>query len=50
MKEARTAFEALLISKGKEVPEWDGSRYKSHNVQMYWRWFVLGWQMRGMNK
>jgi len=48
MNEARQAFEALLVSKGKEVPTWDGKRYATNNVQSYWRWFLMGWQMRGV--
>ena len=50
MNEARQAFEALLVSKGKPVPMWDGSKYKTANVQSYWRWFLMGWQMRGAAK
>lgn len=50
MNEARQAFEALLVSKGKIVPHWDGAKYKTNNVQSYWRWFLMGWQMRGVAK
>lgn len=50
MNEAREAFEALLVSKGKSVPEWDGSKYKPINIQTYWRWFLMGWQLRGVSK
>jgi hypothetical protein len=46
--EARKAFEALLASKGKPVPKWDGKRYTSVNVQTYWRWFLMGWELRGI--
>ena len=50
MNEARQAFEALLVSKGKAIPEWDGKKYKTVNTQGYWRWFLLGWQMKGLTK
>lgn len=50
MNEAREAFEALLVSKGKAAPEWDGSKYKAINIQTYWRWFLMGWQLRGVAK
>lgn len=46
MNEARQAFEALLLSKGKSDLGWDGSKYKTKNVQVYWRWFLLGWTMK----
>ena len=49
MNEARQAFETLLVSKGKPVPEWDGKKYVTVNVQSYWRWFLLGWHMKRMN-
>lgn len=48
MEQARKAFEALLVSKGRPIPEWDGSKYQTTNVQGYWRWFLLGWQMKGI--
>lgn len=50
MNEARQAFEALLVSKGKKIPPWDGAKYKTANIQGYWRWFLMGWQMRGVAK
>ena len=50
MNEARQAFEALLVSKRKKIPSWDGAKYKTTNVQSYWRWFLLGWQMKGIAK
>ena len=49
MNEARQAFEALLVSKGKKIPAWDGAKYKTPNVQSYWRWFLLGWQMNNIS-
>lgn len=50
MNEAREAFETLLVSKGKPVPQWRDGKYESANVQTYWRWFVMGWQLRGLSK
>lgn len=50
MDEARRAFEGLLVSKGKRVPLWDGSRYATNNVQGYWRWFLLGWKLKELSK
>lgn len=43
MDEARKSFEAVLASKGKEIPAWDGLKYDNINIQTYWRWFLLGW-------
>ena len=48
--DARKAFEALLVSKGKKPTKWDGSKYPNKNTQTYWRWFLLGWELRGMSK
>lgn len=47
MVDARRKFEAILASKGRPVPDWDGKRYMSENVQKYWRWFYLGWTCKG---
>ena len=47
MNEAREKFEAMLVAKGKGKPEWDGQKYDNMNIQTYWRWFLLGWTMRG---
>lgn len=45
MNEARQKFEALIMARGREKPEWTGKRYTSPNIQAYWRWFYLGWSM-----
>lgn len=45
--EARQQFEAMLQSKGKRASGWNGDRYDNINIQTYWRWFLLGWTMRG---
>lgn len=50
MIQARKAFEALLISKGKPIPQWNGNKYETPNIQTYWRWFLLGWQMKGITQ
>jgi hypothetical protein len=49
MDEARRSFEAILMAKGKEAPEWDGLKYTNINIQTYWRWFYLGWTVKGTN-
>lgn len=46
-EEARKQFEAILATKGKKAPRWDGDKYDNMNIQTYWRWFLLGWAMRG---
>lgn len=46
-EEARKQFEAILQSKGKRASGWSGERYDNINIQTYWRWFLLGWTMRG---
>ena len=47
MNEARAKFEALIAVGGRAAPKWDGQKYTSKNVQTYWRYFYLGWTMRG---
>jgi hypothetical protein len=47
MKEARAQFEAILMTKGKRPSVWDGEKYVNSNIQTYWRWFLLGWTMKG---
>jgi hypothetical protein len=46
MNEARKQFEAILMTKGKRAPGWDGEKYDNTNIQTYWRWFLLGWTMK----
>ena len=46
-EEARQQFEAILATKGKRAPGWDGDKYDNMNIQTYWRWLLLGWTMRG---
>lgn len=50
MDDARKVFEALLLSKGRDLPSWNGKKYSNINIQTYWRWFFIGWQMRGLDK
>lgn len=47
MDEARQKFEALIMAKGKGRPEWDGYKYDNLNIQTYWRWFYLGYTVKG---
>ena len=47
MNEARRIFEALLATKGKTDLRWSGRKYENRNIQTYWRWFYLGWTMKG---
>lgn len=49
MNEARQKFEALIVAKGRMPPVWDGKKYASQNIQTYWRWFYLGWNMNKEN-
>lgn len=46
MDDARKSFEAVLAAKGKPIPDWDGLKYSTTNVQTYWRWFLLGWTIK----
>lgn len=50
MEDAKKSFEAVLASKGKEIPLWDGLKYDNTNIQTYWRWFLLGWTIKGSKK
>jgi len=47
MNEAREKFEALITVGGRDAPKWDGKKYTNKNIQTYWRWFFLGWTMKG---
>lgn len=47
MGEAREKFEALIMMRKGEKPVWSGKRYANTNIQTYWRWFYLGWTMKG---
>jgi len=47
MEEAKRRFEAMWEAKGKPVPVWKNGKYVVKNVQTYWRWFYMGWTMKG---
>jgi|GEM_PF-1452265 hypothetical protein len=39
----RKAFEAIMLSKGKVDLKRKGEGYASPNIQVKWRYFLLGW-------
>lgn len=47
MNHARSAFEAFMATKSKEVGQyWNGKKYSNPNIQTKWMYFNLGWTMK----
>jgi hypothetical protein len=46
MKQARTAFENYMATKGRDISElWTGHKYSNVNINTKWSYFLLGWTM-----
>jgi hypothetical protein len=45
----RKAFEAIMLSKGKVDLERKGEGYANPNIQVKWRYFLLGWTISRSN-
>ena len=46
MDEAKSAFEALMVTKQKNVSDlWDGKAYTNKNIHTKWSYFLMGWTM-----
>lgn len=50
MNQAQTAFEALMRIEGKSELIFKSGKYLSPTVQIRWRWFQTGWELRGLAK
>lgn len=50
MTEAQKAFEALMRVEGKSDLAFRNGKYQSGTVQIRWRWFLTGWEMKGLAK
>jgi hypothetical protein len=49
MKDARTVFEAIMRGNGYENTDRDESgNYVVSSLNMRWRYFLIGWEMRGV--
>ena len=48
MTQAQRVFEAMMIAKGYEDLEIVKGRYTNGGVQTRWNYFLLGWQLRGV--
>lgn len=48
MSEAQKTFEAFMRSNGKkDFTKSDKGRYKDEAMQTRWRYFNMGWELRG---
>ena len=51
MEEAKSAFEALMVTKQKNVSDlWDGKAYTNKNIHTKWSYFLMGWTMAKQGK
>jgi hypothetical protein len=51
MDEAKSAFEALMVTKQKNVSDlWDGKAYTNKNIHTKWSYFLMGWTMAKQGK
>lgn len=51
MDEAKSAFEALMVTKQKNVVDlWDGKAYTNKNIHTKWSYFLMGWTMAKQGK
>jgi hypothetical protein len=51
MDEAKSAFEALMVTKQKSVSDlWDGKAYTNKNIHTKWSYFLMGWTMAKQGK
>ena len=48
MTQAQKVFEAMMIAKGYTELKQTKGRYNSPAVQVRWNYFLLGWQLRGV--
>ena len=48
MTQAQKVFEAMMIAKGYTNFTMDKNRYTNSGVQTRWNYFLLGWQLRGV--
>lgn len=48
--QARLAFEALMRIDGHENFAMSKGKYLNASLQMRWRWFQTGWELRGISK
>ena len=48
MTQAQKVFEAMMVAKGYIELKQTKGRYNSPAVQVRWNYFLLGWQLRGV--
>ena len=48
MSKAQQVFEAMMIAKGYTDFKMEGTRYVHPTLQTRWNYFLLGWQLRGV--
>lgn len=50
MKQAQSAFEALMRIDGHTDFTMQRGKYANASLQIRWRWFQTGWELRGLSK
>ena len=50
MSQAQTAFEAIMRIDGHKEFNMVKGRYTNASLQIRWRWFQTGWELRGLTK
>ena len=48
MTQAQKVFEAMMIAKGYTDFEQTKGRYNNPSIVMRWNYFLMGWQLRGV--
>lgn len=49
MKEARKVFETILKANGHTNFEIKNNKYIAPAMQTRWKYFLMGWQMKGLS-
>jgi hypothetical protein len=48
MTQAQKVFEAMMVAKGYTDFTMVSERYRNAGLQTRWNYFILGWQLRGV--
>lgn len=48
MDKMQQAFEAMMRVNGTSVAKDSKGKYRNPTVQVRWKWFQTGWEMRGL--
>jgi hypothetical protein len=50
MTKVQKVFEAIMRTKGHTDFDQTKGRYTNASLQVRWRWFQTGWELRGLSK